>query len=343
MSLYPISMSRNSSFVNENNSKAKGSNCKLTATRKIVVNYIDYKCTISIGNFPFVWMLILFFLALAPAIVVSQDHEQCNNEGFCTAEHGHTDFHKWWEQYKFGPLVHKVEHYFDCYEKHLARLRAPQYGKVKMLEIGVQSGGSINLWKAYFGEKKVEYHGLDINPNCTQFEDLSRDIRVHIGSQADVSFIKQLAEAYGPFDFILDDGSHQSIHIAQSFKVLYSYVKPHGVYMVEDLMTNYWANNEFNEGFGKKHTFMYSSVSLIHQLNAFNTQHWKNAHGPRLAPNEFTETTFSMTYYDGILVFEKRPHAQYKDISAGSKSIPIGATHVKRPQNLDTEETLNLN
>jgi len=57
------------------------------------------------------------------------------------------DLHKWW-------------HYFDIYEQHFARFReiAPRF-----LEIGVQRGGSLKLWRDYFGPE-AHIVGIDIDP-----------------------------------------------------------------------------------------------------------------------------------------------------------------------------------
>lgn len=51
-----------------------------------------------------------------------------------------------------------------------------------MLEIGVQSGGSIKVWKSFFNNKN-EYTGIDINPNCQQFQNLTNKVKIAIGSQ----------------------------------------------------------------------------------------------------------------------------------------------------------------
>ena len=65
-----------------------------------------------------------------------------------------------------GNLIHKWDHYFEIYDKYFNKYIDQE---VVLLEIGVLQGGSIDLWKKYFGNK-LRYYGIDINPKCKQFE-----------------------------------------------------------------------------------------------------------------------------------------------------------------------------
>lgn len=48
-----------------------------------------------------------------------------------------------------------------------------------------------------------------------------------------------LAQTSGPFDVIIDDGSHVGEHQWTSFRALIDHVKPGGWYVLEDLSTSY--------------------------------------------------------------------------------------------------------
>ncbi len=61
-----------------------------------------------------------------------------------------------------GRLIHKWNHYFDIYERHFNRFRNKQ---IVILEIGVSQGGSLQMWKNYFGSS-AKIYGIDINPRC---------------------------------------------------------------------------------------------------------------------------------------------------------------------------------
>ena len=83
--------------------------------------------------------------------------------------------------------------------------------------------------------------GIDIDPGCSRFEDPAQNIHVRIGDQADASFLRGVASEFGPFDVILDDGSHMTSHQVESFRHLFaSALAPGGVYIVEDIHSNYW-------------------------------------------------------------------------------------------------------
>jgi len=190
-------------------------------------------------------------------------------------------------------LIHKWIHYFDVYERHFRRFVDKE---MLIIEIGVFEGGSIEMWKEYFGEKATVV-GIDINPNCKQFEDTSKNIFVEIGSQSDPEFLKSVIEKYGRPDILLDDGSHQQGDIISAFESLYFQVKDDGVYFVEDLHTAYWA--EYQGGLKLETTFVEYAKNKIDELNA----NWING---QLPTTEFTKRTQGICVYDSIIAFEKR-------------------------------------
>lgn len=131
--------------------------------------------------------------------------------------------------------VHKVRHYLPVYESVL-----PTDRPIRMLEIGVFHGGSLEMWRDYIHPESVIV-GIDIDPATGQFDDPARQIHVRIGGQQDVAFLRSVLDEFGPFDVILDDGSHVPSHMVASFQYLFSEgLKPGGVYLVEDILTNYW-------------------------------------------------------------------------------------------------------
>jgi len=108
--------------------------------------------------------------------------------------------------------------------------------KVKMLEIGVQSGGSTRVWKRYF-RNLTDYVGLDIEPRCRMFQSLEEGIRIVTGSQMDTALLERLCKEHGPFDFVVDDGGHSNKMILTSLKSLWNCMKDSSVYAIEDLHT----------------------------------------------------------------------------------------------------------
>lgn len=188
--------------------------------------------------------------------------------------------------------LHKWVHYFDIYERHFERFRgqAPT-----VLEIGVMGGGSLAMWKEYFGEG-AKIIGLDINHKCKKHE--AENIEIFIGSQDDHAVLSQIVNKYRSIDIVLDDGSHVMKHLLSTFKFLYPCLSSNGIYMVEDLHTSYW--EEYGGGLKRDGTFIEFTKDLIDEINAV---HARDA----LPISDFTTSTFSISIYDSIVTFEKRP------------------------------------
>jgi len=131
--------------------------------------------------------------------------------------------------------VHKWLHYLPVYESVIDRSRP-----IRMLEIGVFHGGSLRMWREYLHPQSVIV-GIDIDPNCKQFEDPENNVHVRIGGQQDATFLQEVNSEFGPFDVILDDGSHMTSHMVESFRSLFaSALAERGVYIAEDAHSNYW-------------------------------------------------------------------------------------------------------
>lgn len=120
--------------------------------------------------------------------------------------------------------------YTDVYYKYLNHMREREFN---FLEIGVREGSSIKMWSEFFPNARIV--GVDIDPNCKQYEGGNVDIR--IGSQEDDAFLDSLISEYGNFAVVLDDGSHINTMIIKSFIKLQSFVTD--FYMVEDLRNSY--------------------------------------------------------------------------------------------------------
>jgi hypothetical protein len=190
----------------------------------------------------------------------------------------------------------KALHYFPAYERHFQKFVNQT---VTFLEIGVCEGGSLQMWRRYFGPLATII-GIDIVEGAMFEED---QIHVRIGHQSDPQFLKSILEEFGRPDIVLDDGSHKMADIKATFEFLYPFVSKNGVYMVEDLHTAYW--ERYGGGLGKKESFIEYTKRKIDELNAYNI--------PKSIPTDFTKNTYSIHIYDSLVVFEKtanRKHCQ---------------------------------
>jgi hypothetical protein len=133
-----------------------------------------------------------------------------------------------------GEVIHKWLHYLPIYDQLLCSRAGTE---IKFLEIGVFKGGSLRLWREYFGEKATIF-GIDINPECAKYDGTYG--RVRIGSQDNPEFLRSVVEEMGGIDVVLDDGSHISRHQRTSFDTLFPLLADGGLYIIEDMHTAYW-------------------------------------------------------------------------------------------------------
>jgi cephalosporin hydroxylase len=204
-------------------------------------------------------------------------------------------------------LIHKWTHYFDIYHRHFERFRRK---RVVVLEFGVSHGGSLQMWRNYFG-RKAKIYGVDINPRCKQFED--RKTKVFIGDQEDRGFLREVAKQTGPIDVLIEDGGHTMRQQIATFEEMYPKVKEDGVFLIEDLHTSYW--KRYGGGHRRPGTFMEYAKDLVDQLNAWHSKE------PGLKVDEFTESTRSMHFYDSIVVFEKAPLTRPRSETTGEAQL----------------------
>lgn len=137
----------------------------------------------------------------------------------------HTPLHQLGKKHGADKASHK---YLDAYHLHLSRLKPVN----KVLEIGVRRGPSLRMWAEYWPTAQI--HGVDINPECAKHA--KGRIKVFIGSQTDSEFLAALP---GPYDFIIDDGSHVNLWTLSALSDLWDKLRPGGIYILEDMTCSY--------------------------------------------------------------------------------------------------------
>jgi hypothetical protein len=216
-----------------------------------------------------------------------------------------------------GRLIHKWQHYFDVYDAHFSRFRDRE---IVIVEIGVFHGGSLQMWKQYFGPK-ARIFGIDINPRVKELEE--EGIKIFVGSQSDRNFLRKLKAEIPPIDILIDDGGHRMKQQIITFEELFDHIKPDGVYLCEDLLTSY--QMIYGGGHKRKGTFIEYSKSFIDSLNAFHSEQ------SSLPVTEFTKSVNSLHYYDSILVIEKRRRTKPYHTKTGSLSFEDLAVSEHKP------------
>jgi hypothetical protein len=201
--------------------------------------------------------------------------------------------------------VHKWHHYFDIYTRYFERFRDRP---ITMLEIGVFRGGSLRMWKEYFHPDSTIV-GIDVDKSCQPHELADRNVFVRIGSQGDPAFLASVTAEFGPFDIILDDGSHKTYPQIISFGALFrSALKEGGCYMVEDVHTNYWIKHV-----DSPETFIELSKRIVDMLHEpyFDRLEmaFRHEHPDALAEMDLSFLSANLdgiSFHDSIVVFDKR-------------------------------------
>jgi SAM-dependent methyltransferase len=207
-----------------------------------------------------------------------------------------------------GRLLYKWQHYFEIYHRHLQRFRGK---KPVVLEIGVFHGGSLQMWRDYFGAG-TKIIGVDINPRVKEFED--ENTTILIGDQADPAFLGGIRSRFPQIDIVIDDGGHTMVQQITSLGELYPHVQPRGVYICEDLHSSYLSS--YGGGLRRENTFIEFSKHLIDAL-----------HGWYYIPKDteldvYTAGTFGISFYDSMVVIEKRPIEPPRASVTGTPSYP---------------------
>jgi hypothetical protein len=190
-----------------------------------------------------------------------------------------------------GRLIHKWMHYFDIYDRHFAAYRGKP---VVVLEFGVSHGGSLQMWKSYFGPS-AQIIGVDINPKCAQ---LAEDrVEVVIGDQEDRTFLRGLASRLGHVDVLIEDGGHTATQQIATFEEFWPCISDGGVFLMEDLHTSYWSS--YAGGYKRPGTFIEYAKDLIDQQHAWHSKE------EGFAVDEYSRTIRGMHIYDSVIVFDK--------------------------------------
>ena len=169
----------------------------------------------------------------------------------------------------YGAHQGKVSDKWSLYVSTYDRLFSPYREKpVHLLEVGVQNGGSLEIWSRYFSQAK-KLIGCDINPACAALEYSDPRIAIVVGDANSDTAEEEIAEHAVAFDIVIDDGSHRSSDIIKTFVRYFRRVVDGGLFVAEDVHCSYW--QEFEGGLHDP----YSSMSFFKLLaDVVNYEHW---------------------------------------------------------------------
>lgn len=182
-----------------------------------------------------------------------------------------------------GPGIWKWTHYFEAYHRHLRKFigKAP-----KLVEIGVYSGGSLDMWQRYFGDG-AQIIGVDIEPACRAYE--RPGVEIVIGDQGDRSFWQSFIAQHGEIDIVIDDGGHTPPQQRATLEEVLPALNRGGVYICEDIH-------------GSHNRFTSYAATLATGLNGFLTGSEEGLH---CYCSEFQSLVHSMHFYPFLLAIER--------------------------------------
>lgn len=165
-----------------------------------------------------------------------------------------SDISKYFNKSPYKSVKHST--YFKSYEHFFAKYRNKE---ITFIEIGVLCGGSLFMWRKYFGPK-ARIIGIDLNPNAKKWE--QHGFEIFIGNQSDKNFWKNITKKIDSIDIVLDDGGHTYEQQIITVECLFDTLNDGGIIVVEDTHSSYM------NGFGpKKFSFINYVKNKIDQVN----------------------------------------------------------------------------
>jgi hypothetical protein len=216
-----------------------------------------------------------------------------------------------YQERKTGKVSTKWESYFSIYEACLSKFREKP---ISLFEIGVQNGGSLEIWSKYF-INGVIFVGCDVNPEIGKLSYEDHRIALVAGVASDFETVKKVAgTSPDGFDVIIDDGSHRSLDTISNFLAYFDLLKPGGIYIVEDMHCAYWS--EYDGGYFNQRSAasffkcLFDLVNIEHCRNDFTVrQLFQTFFGGNSAPQFLVDgLIYSISAYNSVYVIQKSNH-----------------------------------
>ena len=174
--------------------------------------------------------------------------------------------------------------YFHAYDSLFEEFRGKP---ITFVEIGVLNGGSLFMWRDFFGPD-ARIIGIDLNPGAKKWEE--HGFEIHIGSQEDLRFWDVFCADVGMVDIVLDDGGHTYLQQIITTEVLLDHINDGGMLVVEDTHTSYMDN------FGdKRASFMTYVTQFMHRINS---------RFGKFSPEQTDTRVWSLEIFESIVAFK---------------------------------------
>jgi 23S rRNA U2552 (ribose-2'-O)-methylase RlmE/FtsJ len=206
---------------------------------------------------------------------------------------------------KFRSLKH--DNYFHVYEDLFKKYKNK---KIVFIEIGVANGGSLFMWRSFFG-KNARIIGIDLNPAAKRWKKYGFEI--FIGNQADPNFWKFFFAKVKKADIIVDDGGHTNDQMINTFNFCYKNINDEGLFLFEDTHTSYL--KEF--GNPSNYSFINFCFSIVHKVNLnFFKKNFKN---------NYQKFIYKIEFYQSLVVFYVDKNKTYQSRSIDNYGTILNA------------------
>lgn len=207
----------------------------------------------------------------------------------------------------------KWEHYLPIYQEYLNKHRKEN---MVFVEVGVQKGGSLEMWAQELCSKSTiskakKIIGIDIDPECAKldYSNYEGKVEVVIGDQSSSDFWDDFLEKNPVIDFFIDDGGHFMDQQILTFEKVFPHISTGGIYICEDTHTSYMSYN--GGGLGNPNSFIEYSKLYIDILHK---KWWESNHLELNRLKNIANGLSSIHFYDSMIVFEKLGEQEIKRI-----------------------------
>jgi cephalosporin hydroxylase len=238
--------------------------------------------------------------------ISSRQKEVFSNKGPFEQVIGNLDIYKSFKKSPYYSIKHSS--YFQVYAELLDQYKNKQ---IIFVEVGVFNGGSLFMWRDYFGAE-ARIIGIDQNPQAKKWE--KDGFEIHIGDQSDPAFWKTFFDSVGSADVILDDGGHTFEQQIVTVHNCIPNIKEGGLMIVEDTHTSYL--KEF--GYPTKYSFIEWTKKLIDNINSrFPTVNASNL--------PYKASVYSITVFESIVAFKIHRSKCFESEQVGNDGISSNA------------------
>lgn len=202
----------------------------------------------------------------------------------------------------------KVSSYFPVYDAQFAKYRGKK--DLVLVEIGVMNGGSLFMWRAYFGDN-ARIIGVDFSPTAVAMRE--KGFEIFIGDQSSPEFWRDFFEKVGKIDILVDDGGHTNKHQILTVECCLDHIRNGGTILVEDVGTSYMRQY----GNPSKYSFVNYCKSLVDKIQA------RSPEPSPVAGSRFSASVFSICFFESIVCLnvDRRLCRQAEILRSGHEEI----------------------